>query len=80
METTLVLVKPDGVSRCLIGEVAKRVEARGLQIVGLKLRCGPAVGRGALCRTQGEAILPAFAIASLAPTLTRAEFRAGDAP
>lgn len=37
METTLVLVKPDGVSRCLIGEVVKRVEARGLQIVGLKI-------------------------------------------
>jgi nucleoside-diphosphate kinase len=37
METTLVLVKPDGVSRGLVGEVVKRIEARGLQIAGLKL-------------------------------------------
>ena len=37
METTLVLVKPGGVSRNLIGEVTRRVEARGLQVVGLKL-------------------------------------------
>ena len=37
METTLVLVKPGGVTRGLIGEVARRIETRGLKIVGLKL-------------------------------------------
>ena len=36
-ETTLVLIKPGGVSRNLIGEISRRVEARGLEIVGLKL-------------------------------------------
>ena len=37
IEQTLVLVKPDGVSRGLIGEVIKRFEKRGLKIVALKL-------------------------------------------
>ena len=37
METTLVLIKPGGVQRNLIGEITRRIEARGLKIVGLKL-------------------------------------------
>jgi len=37
METTLVLIKPGGVQRNLIGEITRRVEARGLDVVGLKL-------------------------------------------
>jgi len=37
IEQTLVLVKPDGVSRGLIGEVIKRFEQRGLKIAGLKM-------------------------------------------
>jgi len=37
LQQTLVLVKPDGVSRGLTGDVIKRVEQRGLKIVGLKL-------------------------------------------
>lgn len=36
MERTLVLVKPDGVQRGLIGEVISRLENRGLRIVGAK--------------------------------------------
>lgn len=36
-ETTLVLIKPGGVSRNLIGEIVRRIEARGLRIVALKL-------------------------------------------
>jgi nucleoside-diphosphate kinase len=36
MEKTFVLVKPDGVQRGLIGEVIKRLENRGLQLVGAK--------------------------------------------
>lgn len=36
-ERTLVLVKPDGVKRKLVGEIIKRLEARELTIVGLKL-------------------------------------------
>jgi nucleoside-diphosphate kinase len=36
MERTLVLVKPDGVQRGLIGEVILRLERRGLRLVGAK--------------------------------------------
>ena len=37
MERTLVLVKPDGVQRGLIGEIISRLERRGLKLVGMKL-------------------------------------------
>lgn len=36
MERTLVLIKPDGVQRNLIGEIINRLEARGLKLVGAK--------------------------------------------
>ena len=36
MEQTLVLIKPDGVQRGLIGEVTSRLERRGLRLVGAK--------------------------------------------
>ena len=37
MQDTLLLIKPDGVQRRLIGEILGRLEAKGLQIVGMKL-------------------------------------------
>ena len=37
MERTLVLVKPDGVQRGLVGEIISRLERRGLKIVAMKL-------------------------------------------
>jgi nucleoside-diphosphate kinase len=37
METTLVLIKPGGVRRRLIGEITRRIEARGLSVTGLSL-------------------------------------------
>ena len=37
IETTLVLVKPGGVQRKLIGEIIRRIEARNLRVAGLKL-------------------------------------------
>jgi nucleoside-diphosphate kinase len=36
LERTLVLVKPDGVQRGLIGEILARLERRGLRLVGAK--------------------------------------------
>ena len=36
MERTLVLIKPDGVQRGLMGEIIGRIERRGLRLVGLK--------------------------------------------
>jgi len=41
METTLVLIKPGGVQRNLIGEITRRIEARNLKVVGLKLLNAP---------------------------------------
>jgi nucleoside-diphosphate kinase len=37
-ERTLVLVKPDGVRRGQVGEVLRRIEAKGYTIVALELR------------------------------------------
>ncbi len=36
MERTLIIIKPDGVQRGLIGEVIARFERRGLKVVGMK--------------------------------------------
>ena len=36
-ESTLLIVKPDGVTRGLVGEVLRRVEAKGLTIEDMKL-------------------------------------------
>jgi nucleoside-diphosphate kinase len=37
-QRTLILVKPDGVQRNLIGEVISRIESKGLKLVALELR------------------------------------------
>lgn len=37
MEKTVVLVKPDGVQRALIGEIIHRFERKGLHLIGLKM-------------------------------------------
>ena len=37
MEKTLVLVKPDGVQRGMVGEVISRLERRGLKLAAMKL-------------------------------------------
>lgn len=37
MEQSVVLVKPDGVQRGLIGEVIHRFERKGLKLVGIKM-------------------------------------------
>jgi len=36
-EKTLVLIKPDGIQRSLIGEIIKRYERTGLKLIGLKM-------------------------------------------
>ncbi len=36
-EKTLVIVKPDGVQRSLVGEIIKRYERSGLKLIGLKM-------------------------------------------
>jgi nucleoside-diphosphate kinase len=37
-ERTLVLIKPDGVERGLVGEVISRIERKGLTLVALELK------------------------------------------
>lgn len=37
MERTLIIIKPDGVERSLIGPIITRFEQRGLKIVGMKM-------------------------------------------
>ena len=37
MERSLVLVKPDGVQRGLVGEILGRLERKGLKVIGLRL-------------------------------------------
>jgi nucleoside-diphosphate kinase len=50
-ERTLILVKPDGVRRGLIGEVIARIERKGLTIARLELR---ALDRGTAEQHYGE--------------------------
>ncbi len=38
IERTLIIIKPDGVQRGLVGEILNRLERRGLKIVGLDFR------------------------------------------
>ena len=38
LQRTLVLVKPDGVSRGLVGEVLRRIEAKGYTLAAVELR------------------------------------------
>jgi len=37
MERTLVLIKPDGVRRALVGEVISRIESKGYSIAGVRM-------------------------------------------
>src|SRR3989338_10728478 len=36
-DRTLVIIKPDGVQRTLVGEIIKRIERTGLKLVGMKM-------------------------------------------
>lgn len=38
MEKTLVIIKPDGVQRGLVGEIIGRLEGRGLRLAAMKLQ------------------------------------------
>jgi nucleoside-diphosphate kinase len=37
MEKTLIIAKPDAVQRGLVGEIVKRLEQKGLKLIGLKM-------------------------------------------
>jgi nucleoside-diphosphate kinase len=37
MEKTLIIAKPDAIQRGLVGEIIRRLEAKGLKLVGMKM-------------------------------------------
>src|SRR5947207_11638942 len=51
IESTLLIVKPDGVRRGLVGEILRRAEAKGLAIDALELRV---IDRGTAEEHYGE--------------------------
>lgn len=58
-EQTLVIVKPDGVQRGLVGPVLARLEARGLRLVGLKfLAVSDALARRHYAIHEGKPFYP----------------------
>jgi nucleoside-diphosphate kinase len=55
MERTLLFVKPDGVQRGLVGEIVRRVESKGLKLIGLKmLRITPDMAARHYAEHQGK--------------------------
>ncbi len=58
MQQTLILIKPDGVQRRLVGSILKRFEQKGLRLAGLKLvKPTHALAEKTLRRPQGQAVL-----------------------
>jgi nucleoside-diphosphate kinase len=37
MERTLIIIKPDAVQRGLVGEIIRRLEQKGLKVIGMKM-------------------------------------------
>jgi len=37
MEKTLIIAKPDAIQRGLVGEIIRRLEAKGLKLIGMKM-------------------------------------------
>lgn len=55
MERTLIIVKPEGVQRGLIGQVLSRFETKGFKVVGLKLiRITPELAARHYAEHQGK--------------------------
>ncbi len=61
VERTLVLVKPDGVRRGLVGEIVGRFERKGLKLVAAKLlRIPPELAQRHYAEHQGKPFYPAL--------------------
>jgi len=61
VERTLVIVKPDGVRRGLIGEVVGRLERKGLKVVaGRMLRVTPELAQRHYAEHEGKPFYPAL--------------------
>lgn len=54
-ERTLVLIKPDGVERALIGDILARIERKGLRIAALELKTASVeVAQGHYAEHEGK--------------------------
>ncbi len=61
LERTLVLVKPDGVKRGLVGEILTRFERKGLKLVAAKtLRVTPELAQRHYAEHQGKPFYPSL--------------------
>ncbi len=61
VERTLVVVKPDGVRRGLVGEIVGRLERKGLKIVAAKtLRVAPELAQRHYAEHHGKPFYPAL--------------------
>lgn len=61
VERTLVLVKPDGVRRGVVGEILSRFERKGLKLVAAKtLRVTPDLAQRHYAEHQGKPFYPAL--------------------
>lgn len=73
-ERTFLAVKPDGVQRRLVGEIVRRFERKGFQLVALKLvqvKSGAGVRRRALSGTGGRGIGRCLGARGGTPSLPR---------
>ncbi len=60
-ERTLVLVKPDGVKRHLVGEILSRIERKGLDIVALELKnVSDELARAHYAEHEGKPFFPSL--------------------
>jgi nucleoside-diphosphate kinase len=55
VERTLIIIKPDGVQRGLVGEIVRRFEMRGFRIVGMKfMQADEALARQHYAEHEGK--------------------------
>ncbi|MGK2883000.1 MAG: nucleoside-diphosphate kinase [Mycobacterium sp.] len=60
-ERTLVLIKPDGVGRRLVGEIVSRVERKGLTIAALELKnVSDELARSHYAEHEGKPFFPSL--------------------
>jgi nucleoside-diphosphate kinase len=61
LERTLVLIKPDGVRRGLVGEIVTRLERKGLKILAAKtVRVTPELAQRHYAEHEGKPFYPAL--------------------
>lgn len=61
MQTTFVMIKPDGVSRGLVGKILQRYEEKGLQLRAAKLMEVPkSLAKAHYCEHKAKPFFPAL--------------------